>query len=142
MLNVFLASHGHLASGLRNSLCIFLRTCPNLCVYDAYTDDDPSTLQEHLDAFYERVSENDEVLLLSDLYGGSVNTAMCPYLERPNTRLVTGINLAFLIEVMSETSLSDERLDEIIAASREHLRRAALDETAVTQASNTEEDFF
>lgn len=142
MLKVFLASHAHLASGMRSSLLIFMNDCPNLTVYDAYTEGDTSTVQDHLDAFYETVSPEDEVLLLSDIYGGSVNTAMCAYLDRPNTRLVSGINLAFLIEVMAEPKLSDERLDEIIQNSRAFLRRVELDAPESASAANSEDDFF
>lgn len=142
MLKVFLASHAHLASGMRSSLLIFMNDCPNLTVYDAYTEGDTSTVQDHLDAFYETVSPEDEVLLLSDIYGGSVNTAMCAYLDRPNTRLVSGINLAFLIEVMAEPKLSDERLDEIIQNSRAFLRRVELDAPEGASAANSEDDFF
>ena len=142
MLKVFLASHAHLASGMRSSLLIFMHECPNLTVYDAYTEGDTSTIQEHLDAFYATVTPEDEVLLLSDIYGGSVNTAMCAYLDRPNTRLVSGINLAFLIEVMAEPTLSDERLDEIIQNSRDFLRRVELDAPSDSAAANTEDDFF
>lgn len=142
MLKVFLASHAHLASGLKSSLLIFMSECPNLTTYDAYTDGDSTTVQEHLDAFYETVEEDDEVLLLSDIYGGSVNTVMCGYLDRPNTRLVTGVNLAFLIEVMAEDTLSDERLDQVIQNSRDFLRRVELDAPAATAAANSEDDFF
>ena len=142
MLKVFLASHAHLASGMRSSLLIFMNDCPNLTVYDAYAEGDTSTVQDHLDAFYETVAPEDEVLLLSDIYGGSVNTAMCAYLDRPNTRLVAGINLAFLIEVMAEPSLSDVRLDEIIQNSRAFLRRVELDAPEGSAAANSEDDFF
>lgn len=142
MLRVFLASHAHLASGMRSSLLIFMNDCPNLTVYDAYTEGDTTTVQEHLDAFYETVKADDEVLLLSDIYGGSVNTAMCAYLEKPNTRLVSGINLAFLIEVMAEPTLSEARLDEIIENSRAFLRRVELDAPEGTGAANSEDDFF
>ena len=141
MLKVFLASHGHLASGMQSSLLIFMSECPNLTVYDAYTEGDATTVADHLNAFYETVAAEDEVLLLSDLYGGSVNTAMCAYLDRPRTRLVTGINLAFLVEVMGESELSDERLDEILASSREFMRRVELDAPAAG-AANAEDDFF
>lgn len=144
MLKVFLSTHAHLASGFKSSLLIFMADCPNLTVYDAYVEGDDSTVQEHLDAFYATVEEDDQVLLLSDIYGGSVNTVMCQYLDRPNTRLVSGINLPFLIEVMSEPELSDERLDEIIDTSRSFLRRVFLETDAddATSAANSDEDFF
>lgn len=144
MLKVFLSSHAHLASGLKSSLEIFMASIPNLTVYDAYVDGETSTVAEQLDAFYQGVAEGDQVLLLSDIYGGSVNTAMCAYLDRPNTRLVTGVNLPFLIEAMSESELSDARLDEIIENSRGFLKRVELtgDPSGQNAAANNEDDFF
>ena len=144
MLKVFLSSHAHLASGLKSSLEIFMAQVPNLTTYDAYTEDDDSTVQAELDAFFATVGPDDEVLLLSDIYGGSVNTAMCAYLDRPNTRLVTGVNFPFMMELMTESSVSDERLDEIIENSRAFLKRVELDvsDDATAAGFNSEDDFF
>lgn len=100
MLKIFLSSHGSMASGMQSSLKILMGECENLTVFDAYLDE--SCVQDHLDAFYETVGPEDEVLLCSDLYGGSVNQAMFTYLDRPNTRLVSGVNMSFMMNVLSE----------------------------------------
>ena len=73
MLKIFLSSHGSMASGMQSSLKILMGECENLTVFDAYLDE--SCVQDHLDAFYETVGPEDEVLLCSDLYGGSVKPA-------------------------------------------------------------------
>ena len=91
-----------------------------MTVFDAYLYE--SCVQDHLDAFYETVGPEDEVLLCSDLYGGSVNQAMFTYLDHPNTRLVSGVNMSFMMNVLSADTLSDERLDEIIVWNRKFLR--------------------
>lgn len=135
MLRIFLSSHGRFASRLKSSLDILLGSSDNVTVFDAYVDD--TSVQEQLEAFYGSVSEGDQILLLSDLYGGSVNQVMFTFLERPNTRLVAGVNLAFLLEAASRTEMSDEELDELIGQSRDMLRRVQLE-----TSPNTEEDFF
>ena len=120
MLKIFLSSHGSMASGIKSSLGILMGDCSNLTVFDAYLDE--TSVQEHLDAFYQTVGPEDEVLLCSDLYGGSVNQAMFTYLDHPNTRLVAGVNMSFMMNLLSEEEgVSDERLDEIIEESREYL---------------------
>ena len=58
-----------MASGMQSSLKILMGECENLTVFDAYLDE--SCVQDHLDAFYETVGPEDEVLLCSDLFGGS-----------------------------------------------------------------------
>ncbi len=140
MLKIFLASHGRFASGIESSCGILLGGSDNMTVFDAYIDQ--STVQEHLDAFFSTVAPEDEVLLCSDLYGGSVNQVMYTYLDRPNTRLVAGVNMTFMMNLLSEEApLSDERLDEIIEESREYLRRV-LPKVPEVGNESQEEDFF
>ena len=135
MLRLFLSSHGHLASGMKTSLDILLGRSDSIEVFDAYIDE--CSVQEKLDAFYETVGEEDEVLLLSDLYGGSVNQVMATYLDRPHTRLVAGVNLACVLELSIQESVSDEMLASIVENSRQMMQIVSLDEDV-----ETEEDFF
>lgn len=119
---------------LYSSCEILLGAQQNLTVFDAYVDND--TVQEHLDDFYKTVSAEDQVLLCSDLYGGSVNQSMYPYLQKPNTRLVSGVNMTFMMNVLCEEELSDERLEEILEESRSYLRRVNL------ETNETEDESF
>ncbi len=135
MLRLFLSSHGHLASGMKTSLDILLGRSDSIEVFDAYIDE--CSVQEKLDAFYETVGEEDEVLLLSDLYGGSVNQVMATYLDRPHTRLVAGVNLACVLELSIQESVSDEMLASIVENSRQMMQIVSLDEDV-----ETEEEFF
>ena len=70
MTKFFLSSHGHLASGLASSLDILLGGHDRVTVFDAYVDE--KSLNDALDAFFQTVGEKDQVILLSDMYGGSV----------------------------------------------------------------------
>lgn len=137
MLKIFLASHGKFASGVENACAILLGPSDKLTVFDAYLDQ--STVQEHLDAFYTTVETGDEVLLCSDLYGGSVNQVMFTYLNRPNTRLVAGVNMSFMMTLLGEDGpISDEALDEMIQDARDYLRRVEPE----GGGSSNDEDFF
>ena len=113
MLIIFLSSHGSMASGMQSSLKILMGECENLTVFDAYLDE--SCVQDHLDAFYETVGPEDEVL--------------------------SGVNMSFMMNVLSEDTLSDERLDEIIEESREYLRRVEPEVPADTAPTGSD-DFF
>ncbi len=137
MLKMFLSSHGYLASGMQSSLEILCGANSRLTVFDAYINQE--TVQEHLDVFYETVSENDEVILLSDLYGGSVNQVMYTYLGKPNTRLIAGVNLALVLELSVRESITDEELSSLVEQSREMLRIVELDTSEETQE---QDDFF
>lgn len=134
MLKLFLSSHGHMASGMKDSIEFFCGQNNNLTVFDAYVDE--KNISEQLDAFYEIVEEDDQVILLSDLYGGSVNQQMYMYLDRQNTMLVAGVNLALVLELTALDSITEEGLERLVEQSREALKIVKPEE------SKTEEDDF
>ncbi len=137
MRKFFISSHGHLASGIKSSLEILLGKAENVTVFDAYLDQ--RSVESEVEAFFKTVGPNDQAILLSDLLGGSVNQVLYRYLDRPNTMLAAGVNLALVLELvaMSEAPLSEEELDQLIEASRQAMTRVVLDTEEVVQ-----EDFF
>ncbi len=137
MIKMFISSHGHFASGIKSSVEILMGPNPRITVFDAYVDQD--SVQEHLDAFYETVGEDDDVILLSDLYGGSVNQVMYTYLTKPNTTLVAGVNLSLVLELAVREEISKEELLELVEQSRTMLRVVELDTGDEVKES---EDFF
>ena len=137
MLKIFLSSHGHMASGIKSSLDILIGNTDKITVFDAYVDD--KNVQDVLDNFYKTVSEDDEVLLLSDLYGGSVNQVMFTYLNRPNTRLVSGVNLALVLELAIKETISDSELEELVETSRMMMKIVKIEALA---DDNDSDEFF
>ena len=137
MLKIFLSSHGHMASGIKSSLDILIGNTDKITVFDAYVDE--KNVQDVLDNFYKTVSEDDEVLLLSDLYGGSVNQVMFTYLNRPNTRLVSGVNLALVLELAIKETISDSELEELVESSRMMMKIVKMEALA---DDNDSDEFF
>ena len=137
MLKIFLSSHGLMASGIMSSLDILIGNTDKITVFDAYVDE--KNVQDVLDNFYKTVSEDDEVLLLSDLYGGSVNQVMFTYLNRPNTRLVSGVNLALVLELAIKETISDSELEELVETSRMMMKIVKMEALA---DDNDSDEFF
>ena len=78
MLRLFLSSHGHLASGMKSSVEILSGANDRLTVFDAYVNEE--NVKDVLDHYFATVVKpEDQVILLSDLYGGSVNQVMYLY---------------------------------------------------------------
>ena len=128
MVKFFLSSHGHLASGIKSSIDILLGNSDRLTVFDAYVDE--KSLEEELNAFYRGVAPEDQVILMSDMYGGSVNSIMYTFLDRPNTTLLAGVNLALVIGlVINDGPISREMLRDVVEQSREALRIVEMEET-------------
>ncbi|MBR4421387.1 MAG: PTS sugar transporter subunit IIA [Erysipelotrichaceae bacterium] len=137
MLKIFISSHGHFASGIKSSVEILMGPNPRITVFDAYVTQE--SVQEHLDKFYETVNEDDTVLLLSDLYGGSVNQVMYTYLEKPNTTLIAGVNLALVLELAVREEITIEEVKQLVEQSREMLRVVEFEKN---EEVKEDEDFF
>jgi mannose/fructose-specific phosphotransferase system component IIA len=142
MVRFFLSSHGHLASGLKSSIDILLGDSSCLTVFDAYVDE--KSLEEVLNRYYDEiVGPEDQVILLSDMYGGSVNSIMYLFLNRPNTMLIAGVNLALVIGlVVNKDNLPKEQIEELIRESREAIRIVESDGTDLTNQGIETEDLF
>lgn len=132
-----IASHGRLASGMASSLQILLGSDEGVTVLDAYLD--ASRVEDHVEAFYRSENQEDQVILLSDLVGGSVNQVLYRYLDRPHTFLVAGVNLALVLELVAqkEEPITRQQLLETIEMSRQAITLVEDD-----QVEPQEEEFF
>ena len=127
MTRFFLASHGRLASRLASSIQILTGDSSRLTFFDAYVDE--RSLEEELETFYVNAEEGDQMILLSDMYGGSVNSIMYPFLARPNTTLIAGVNLALVIGLLlGGEPLEPDTIKAVVEQSREAIRIVELEE--------------
>lgn len=140
MRKFLIASHGRLASGMKSSLDILLGSSKNVTVLDAYVDE--SNVEQKIAEFFDSLQPQDQPILLSDLYGGSVNQILYRYLDRkPEPFLVAGVNLALVLELTAdcETPLTREQLCSTIEMSREMLTLVEYDQSEEPEQS---EEFF
>ena len=101
---------------------------------------DERSLEDALNAFYQKVGRDDQVILLSDMYGGSVNSIMYTFLNRPNTTLIAGVNLALVIGlVIQDRELTREEIEDVVRQSREAIQIVELDNA---EQSEGDEDLF
>ena len=138
-MKVLLGSHGRFASGIKTSLEILIgkEDANKLTVIDAYIDGNDVDAQ--LEDFFNNVDDSEQVLMLSDLYGGSVNQKMYLYLNRSNTYLVAGVNLAFVLESCMLDEVDSDTLERIVEQARQMQRVVYFDNT---QEPGNEEEFF
>ena len=112
MRRYVIASHAHLAWGMRESLALLAGNVDNvyaLCLFVDGNDNPEAAIAELLASF----DDEDEVVVCTDLLGGSVNNAFaCVIAQRPGTLLVTNTNLAFMLELLCAGE--DGPLDETI----------------------------
>ena len=136
-MKLLLGSHGQMASGIKSSLQVLVGTdAEKITVIDAYTEG--VSIDKELEEFFSALDDSEEVLMLSDLYGGSVNQKMYLYLERPNTYLITGVNLALVIELLLKEELDKETILDVIDQAKNAMVLVEYDNDTIAQ----DEDFL
>lgn len=120
MRKIILMSHGELAKGALNTLSIFSDFSQNVTAISAYVNDcDPKT---ELEKFWLKVKEGDQVIIFTDIAGGSVNTLAMPYLSRPNTYLFSGFNMAMLLQLIClDENAPEQEIKELANVGRESI---------------------
>lgn len=118
MRKILVASHGKMAEGMVHSVSIFAGESQQLSYLCAYTNEIP--LEQQIQQYFNDIQEDQEVLIFTDLLGGSVNRAFLPYLKRPHTHLIAGVHLALLLEFIlkPEDYLAPQDVLSLVEASR------------------------
>jgi len=111
MRKFLIAAHGTFAKGIQSSLEIIIGSMENIFLIQAYIGENKS-IKEEIDAVLLQLTNNDELIVFTDLLGGSVTNQMLQYALRENVYIVSGFNLPLLLDIL----LADEStpIDEVI----------------------------
>lgn len=96
MRHIVIASHHRMASGLADTLA-FVAGVPNVHALDAYmdgTDEIETQVAELMDGF----DDGDEVLVFTDMLGGSVTQRFAPYANE-HVHVICGMSLPLVLEI-------------------------------------------
>lgn len=107
MRQFIIASHAHFAAGINESVSLLSGERDNVRTLSMYVDgnDDIAAAAR---AMVEQTPEGDDLVICTDLFGGSVNNEFTKIVqERPGTYLVTNMNLPLLIQLL----FADDSLD-------------------------------
>ena len=88
---------------------------PNIIAYCAY-DDNGTNLDGLKDIIEKNASE--ELIVCTDLYGGSVNNFLIPYAISNQITLIAGVNVALLLSLSLATDLSKDIIKNLIEESK------------------------
>lgn len=120
---LILASHHNMAAGLRDSLNFVSGGEQETVALAAYVDNKP------VDAAVKEVmgslADEDEAVILTDMTAGSVNQQFFPYINRPHTHLVSGMNLPLAFTIAMEPQgeyITADRMREIVEESRAEMK--------------------
>ncbi|HWB28298.1 MAG TPA: hypothetical protein VG738_22655 [Chitinophagaceae bacterium] len=117
-----IATHGRLATGIKSSLDIIIGRADNVFLIEAYIDENKS-IEDELEQLMKNIGDDDELIAFTDLLGGSVTNQVLRYTAAKKIHVISGFNLALLIEIlMADTATPvEEVIDAAIISAREQL---------------------
>lgn len=118
MRQFIIASHAHFAAGINESVSLLSGERGNIRTLSMYVDGN-NDLAVAAAKMLDETPEGDDLVVCTDLFGGSVNNEFTSIVQRrPNTYLVTNMNLPLLIQLLFAEEGRDtaEVIREICAA--------------------------
>lgn len=119
MSRVIFASHGGLSKGMKESVTMIVGDLTkNVETYSLLPGENPEDYYQEL---YKQANEsNEQILVLCDIKGGSVHTALSKLAVLDNVVVFSGMNMGLALDiVLRHAHLSEEELQEIIENARE-----------------------
>ncbi|GAY76863.1 PTS system, mannose-specific IIA component [Sporolactobacillus inulinus] len=122
MRKIIIASHHKMATGIKDTLNYITGDHDNVYALSAYLTNTP--IQEEIEALLTGVNQEDEVVVFTDLLGGSVNQSFAKYTARPHFHVITGINLPIVLTIAlkpDDTYLTAEQIRSSLDEAKEQL---------------------
>lgn len=139
MRRIILASHGKLAEGMKDAAKLITgdlaETIETYCLLPGNTPlDYAAQLQEEI-----MNNQDTEFVIVADLYGASVCSAMYPLTLHSNVKLFTGLSLPIVLNLLLSYTeqLNPKSIEEIVQESKEGIKYI----TTQSDVEQVENDF-
>ena len=133
-MKVLLVSHGDFAKGMCSALTQFFGA-KNIYTACVSLENGTAGLHQTVQSYFEQWGD-EQVVICSDLMGGSANQSVYQYLSRPNTFLVSGMNLSLVLQLMFKSEITVEELKEMIDLAKNDL--VLMNEWSVSMSEDDE----
>ena len=121
MKQILIATHGKMASGIRYTAELIVGKSSEITTIDAYVNQGDDIEAQFRDYF--EAHQQDRIFVFTDLMGGSVNQKLLGYAEADNVTLITGTNLAVLIQIMmADENITNQEIEEYVEEARKELQ--------------------
>lgn len=102
MRHYLLISHGTLAEGMKSSVELITGIQKNLYYINAYVDGKTDVRENISKILDQYISQKDELIIFSDILGGSVNNIVTEFIQDSRIHIVTGMNLPLILNMLLE----------------------------------------
>lgn len=121
MRKILLASHACLAGGMKSSVEMVTGPQEHLSAVCAYTEETPD-FKGYLETVIRALKAEDELVIVTDVLGGSVNNEASQFKNLANVHVIAGMNLALVLSLVISTEPGTSRLiEESIHAAKEQM---------------------
>lgn len=121
MKKMILASHGMMASGLKDSMEMVVGNVDDLLCFGLMPGEDPGELTEKVEKMVKE-EPGTQFLILVDIRGGSVSNSLSRLSVYENVRIINGMNLALAIGMyLTDGILNDQEIGDLIEEARDGL---------------------
>lgn len=119
-MKYIIATHGTLAKGYLETLRMFVNeeNIYAICAYSIKGDNVENDLNDITCSFL----KDEQIIVFTDLFGGSVTQKMIKYFDGWNSKIYAGINLPFILEVILRgEDINSIEIDGIINEAKNQL---------------------
>lgn len=109
-MRLLIATHGTMAEGLKSALSVIVGKVDKVDTICGYVDEE--NIHEKIKNYFENCQE--EVIVCTDLFGGSVNQAFIQQLKNRKFILVTGIQLPVLLEIVLAIDAGELDMEHVV----------------------------
>jgi fructoselysine and glucoselysine-specific PTS system IIA component len=107
-----IATHGTFSAGVKSSLDMIIGNTEHLFIIQAYIDQNIA-IEDEIKQVFAQITDDDELVIFSDILGGSVTNQLLQQALRPNVHIISGFNLPLLIDVILGDT--ENSIDEVIS---------------------------
>ncbi len=108
MNKIIIITHGHLAHGIQDTVSMFIPETNNVF----YLSFDGKDLELFDNELIKIMDDKENTIVLCDIYGGTPFITACKKIESDNIRVISGINLAMVIEAIVNQDNKD--IDKVV----------------------------
>lgn len=123
MKQIVIITHRTMAKGMTETIKFFAGNVKNLHYICAYEDNSNEFPIKQVNKLLDTFHSQDQIFILTDLLGGSVNQHCAELMHNRGVNVITGINLALALSIVLEPNdhLSEQRINELIDQAKKQM---------------------
>ncbi|MEZ0117764.1 UNVERIFIED_ORG: fructoselysine and glucoselysine-specific PTS system IIA component [Heyndrickxia coagulans] len=140
MRKILIATHSNFAQGIKDALTFILGEQKHVEAMCAYVTQD-FDIQYRIEKLLYDLSTEDELIVLVDLFGGSVSNAFSNKIDDERLHIISGVNFPMLLDLVTNNNKNTEEvIKQAIESGRKGIQNV---NQVVKKATNEmEEDFL